>query len=574
MIYFKKMFKFMRPYIASYSIGIFLYNSQGFASNLAIGLIGRNILAGIMSGSTNDIITGALFALITFIVLFSLVGLGIYLGNRALLYAIMDLKQKLFRCFMKTDLETSQSSHSGEGIAAINTEANTAANLYWNAASSLLNPIITATFSAATLFIIDFRMGFAAVGLGIFTYFTQSRFIKPLAKIGKERLDVNANTVKDASDIFQGAVSIRAFNMQDTVLENSTNSINRLKILDFRQAFISMWQTLFTTVQGWLALAVTFGFGGWLVATGRLDFPALLLVLPLIQGVSSDMGNIGQAIAGLQPPLEAAKRVFAIMDNVPASKDNGIKEFNSFDIKIDGLNFKYKNAEQNTLNNINLDIAQGEMVAFVGPSGSGKSTLLRVMVGFYERDDLSMILGGTSSNNANFASWRNNFAYVDQSCKLFDMSIKENISMGCKGKVDNSEIIEASKRAFAHGFIEQLEEKYDSSCGEKGASLSGGQKQRIAIARALVKGSKILVFDEATSALDADSERYVMETIESLRNDHTILITTHNLSNIITADKIVVMDNGIIIEVGKHDDLLAQKGLYHELFTKNLNKME
>ncbi|MCL2592865.1 MAG: ATP-binding cassette domain-containing protein, partial [Defluviitaleaceae bacterium] len=129
-------------------------------------------------------------------------------------------------------------------------------------------------------------------------------------------------------------------------------------------------------------------------------------------------------------------------------------------------------------------------------------------------------------------------------------------------------------RAFAHGFIEQLEEKYDSSCGEKGASLSGGQKQRIAIARALVKGSKILVFDEATSALDADSERYVMETIESLRNDHTILITTHNLSNIITADKIVVMDNGIIIEVGKHDDLLAQKGLYHELFTKNLNKME
>jgi ABC-type multidrug transport system fused ATPase/permease subunit len=141
--------------------------------------------------------------------------------------------------------------------------------------------------------------------------------------------------------------------------------------------------------------------------------------------------------------------------------------------------------------------------------------------------------------------------------------------MGRKGIVDDADMIASAKQAFAHDFIEELEQKYESPCGEQGNTLSGGQKQRIAIARALIKGSPILVFDEATAALDADSEKYVMDTIESLRNDHTILITTHNLENIITADKIVVMDNGKIVETGKHDELMAKNGVYYSLYTIN-----
>ena len=570
MTYIKKMFGFMRPYMFPYCVGTFLSNSQSFVFNFLIGLVGSRVMAGAVAGDTNSITMGILLTLGVFAGLLALVGLGRYLQHHTRLLAVMDLKQKLFRSFMQRGLESSQSSHSGEGIAAINTDADVAQRIYAYSLSPLVGPVIATALSSVTLFIIDLRLGLVAIGLGAFAFFIQSRFFKPVAEIGKQRLESNAEAVKHISDIYQGAMSIRAYNMQEKTLERASSSMGSILLLDFRRAFISMWQQLFTTIQGWFALIATFGFGGWLVATGQLDFPLLLLALPLFEGITSDMGRIGEAVSDMQPPIEAAKRVFAIIDNAPASEDRGSLDFDGSALHIKDLNFKYQNAEDNTLFDINLDVNVGEMVAFVGESGSGKSTILRILAGFYEREHLGMTLGGTSSEAVSIAAWRQKFAYVDQSCKLFDMTIRENIALGRKGNADDDAIITAAKQAYAHDFIEGLDEKYNSPCGEKGASLSGGQKQRISIARALLKGSPILVFDEATSALDRESERYVMDTIESLRSSHTILITSHNLAIITSADKIVVMDKGRIAEVGKHDELMAKSGLYYKLFTTKI----
>jgi len=560
----------MRPYKFIYGFGMLFYNTQNFVGSFITGLVSMLIMAGILAGDTGQIVRGAFLSIGLYAGFLALVGLGIYIGEYAFLYARLDFKRVLFRSYIKSGLEASQSTHSGEGIAKMNTESDMAtADVYWNVTSAIVSIIFTFVLSGITLFIIDWRMGFVAIGLGLLGLFAQSRFIKPVAQIGKERLDANSVAITGISDIFQGAISIRAFNKQDKILDDTSQKMNALKLLDLRQAFISMWQNLFTTVQGWLAIIITFGFGGWLVADGQLEFPTLLLILPLLQAISEAMGGVGTAIARLQAPLEAAKRIFEVIDNTPVTMEKGSMKFDGSALQISNLSFKYQNAEDNTLHDINLDINVGAMVAFVGASGSGKSTILRILVGFYEREHLGLTLGGASSEAVNLNEWRNNFAYVDQSCKLFDMTIRENIRMGRKGTVEDEAIISASKQAFAHDFIEELEQKYDSPCGEKGSTLSGGQKQRIAIARALIKGSPILVFDEATAALDADSERYVMDTIESLRNNHTILITTHNLQNIVTADKIVVMDKGRIVEIGKHDELMAKNGVYYGLYTTN-----
>ena len=205
------------------------------------------------------------------------------------------------------------------------------------------------------------------------------------------------------------------------------------------------------------------------------------------------------------------------------------------------------------------------MVAFVGPSGSGKSTLLRTITGMYDREEMDIRLGNKNYQECDQKSWHSKFAYVDQSCKLFDMTIAENIALGAGGEAPIEQIKQSAIKAAADSFINELPEGYNSECGEKGSTLSGGQKQRIAIARAVCRKAPILVFDEATSALDAESERNIMETIETLRKDHTILITTHNLHNIEKADKIVVLNEGKITQTGTHEELSKTKGIYATL---------
>jgi len=547
-----------------------MYSAQGFVFPFAMALLSGNIMASIVAGDSGMVISAVINFAVMGGVFFVLLGAGIYNYIIAVEKIMMDVKRALFRKFTKSGLEDAAVTHSGEGIAAINTDADTARGAFSQPLTEFLNCTLGIVGSSIVIFAVDWRLGTGAFVVGIISFIMQHRFTAPLARIGKDRLEANADAVKTASNIFSGAMVMRVYNMQSRALILFDADNKRLKLLDFKRGFIEMWRGLFTTMQGWMSLAVTFALGGWLVATGRLEFHMLMIVLGMFENLVNSIGRIGRTYADLQVPIAGAKRVFSILDKGTYGQKNSIKEEKlpgGYTLSLQNLSFTYLDAESSTLSDISLTISENEMVAFVGESGSGKSTLLRSIIGMYERNDFEMELGGVCFNEMSVKSWRRNFAYVDQSCKLFDMSIRENISMGLGGKADENVITAAAKRAAAHDFIMGLEGGYDAPCGEKGATLSGGQKQRLAIARALLKGSPVLVFDEATAALDADSENYVMETIHSQRNDHTILITTHNLKNIITADKIVVMDKGRIVEIGKHDELVARKGLYYKLLT-------
>lgn len=293
----------------------------------------------------------------------------------------------------------------------------------------------------------------------------------------------------------------------------------------------------------------------------------ILLLFSLFQPLK----NLTNVVNELQNGLASADRVFAIMDikSDIQDVDNAfkVKDLNS-SLSFNDVSFTYGNKDEKVLNNINFKINKGEIFALVGPSGAGKSTLVDLIPRFYDTMSGSIKIDGKDIKDLELKSLRSLMGIVTQETFLFDDTVKANISYGVEN-ISDDEIKDASKAANAHEFIKKLPDGYNTIIGERGVSLSGGQKQRIAIARAIVKNPPILILDEATSSLDSESEKHVQSAIENLMSERTVFVIAHRLSTVHNANKILVLENGQIVQEGKHDDLINVDGLY-----KQLHKMQ
>lgn len=291
-------------------------------------------------------------------------------------------------------------------------------------------------------------------------------------------------------------------------------------------------------------------------------FMSFLTAMLLLLQAARPLANIN---AQLQRGIAAAESVFGVLDT-PAERDTGSKilERVKGNIEYKDVSFAYKPG-QNVLNNINLSINSGESVAFVGRSGSGKTTLVHLLPRFYDRQSGIIAIDGHDTAEIRLDSLRSHIALVSQHVTLFNDTIAHNIAYGDLDSVSEEDIRRAAKAAHALEFIEQLPEGFDTLVGENGVLLSGGQRQRLAIARAILKDAPILILDEATSALDTESERHIQAAMREVMKDRTTLIIAHRLSTIESADKIVVLDAGRVVEVGSHSELLSQGGMYDKL---------
>ena len=270
--------------------------------------------------------------------------------------------------------------------------------------------------------------------------------------------------------------------------------------------------------------------------------------------------------ADLQKGIAAAESVFKLVD-MKEEKDTGTFTVDraSGNIQFSNVSFCYESGDSHALKNIELTVRAGQTVAFVGRSGSGKSTLLNLLPRFYDLTSGSILLDGHDISDYKLDNLRSQFAYVGQDIVLFNDSVANNIAYGSFLNADHSQVRKAAERAYAHDFIMEMSDGYETMVGERGLMLSGGQRQRIAIARALLKDAPILILDEATSALDSESEKYIQRSFEELMKNRTTLIIAHRLSTIENADLIVVMDEGSIVEMGSHKELLQSGGHYASL---------
>ena len=269
----------------------------------------------------------------------------------------------------------------------------------------------------------------------------------------------------------------------------------------------------------------------------------------------------------IQKGVAAAESIFKIADEA-VERDTGTRPLSRVkgDIAFHDVCFEYGTSNRSILKNINFTVEAGKTVAFVGKSGGGKSTLMNLIPRFYEINAGEITIDGVSTNVYPLAELRSQFAFVSQDTILFDDTVANNIAYGLPAPVDREKIIAAAEAAHATEFILQLPQGFDSKIGEDGVLLSGGQRQRIAIARALLKDAPILILDEATASLDVHAERHIQMALEDLMKDRTVLIIAHRLSTVENADRIIVLDEGDIVETGTHHSLLENEGVYAALY--------
>ena len=439
----------------------------------------------------------------------------------------------------------------------------------------MFKEFLTVIILTAILFKVDYILALISLILLPLIIRVVRKYTKKIRKYGRERQDTTGKVTAFTQETLSGIFVIKAFNNTDFVIDKYKDLTKE----EFEQAYkttkikakVSPINEVITTFM--VLLVVLYG-GYQILVTKKITSGDLISFVTALGLMHQPLKRLISKNNDLQDSLPSADRVVEIFDEKIETDVFG--EAVKFDekiqnIKFENVNYKYDDSNEYVLKNINLDVKAGEIVAFVGKSGSGKTTLVNLLARFFNTDEGSVTVNGVNVKNIPLKIYRNKFAIVPQETFLFGGTIKENISFG--KEVTDEEIITAAKMANAYNFIqEDLPNKFETEVGERGALLSGGQKQRIAIARALIKNPEIMILDEATSALDSESEKLVQDALDSLMEGRTTFVIAHRLSTIVRADKIVVMDNGEIKEIGTHSELIAMNGIYKNLYDIQFNE--
>ena len=439
----------------------------------------------------------------------------------------------------------------------------------------MFKEFLTVLVLTARMFQVDYILALVSLILLPLIIRVVRKFTKKIRKYGRERQDTTGKVTAFTQETLSGIFVIKAFNNTDFVIDKYKDLTKE----EFEQAYkttkvkakVSPINEVITTFM--VLLVVLYG-GYQILVAKNITSGDLISFVTALGLMHQPLKRLISKNNDLQDSLPSADRVVEIFDEkIETDVFGEAVEFNEKiqNIKFENVNYKYDDSNEYMLKNINLDVKAGEIVAFVGKSGSGKTTLVNLLARFFNTDEGSITVNGVNIKNIHLGVYRNKFAIVPQETFLFGGTIKENISFG--KEVTDEEIVSAVKMANAYNFIqEDLPNKFETEVGERGALLSGGQKQRIAIARALIKNPEIMILDEATSALDSESEKLVQEALDSLMEGRTTFVIAHRLSTIVRADKIVVMENGEIKEIGTHSELIAMNGIYKNLYDIQFNE--
>jgi len=508
---------------------------------------------------------------------FSMKGASLYAARTILINisnnVVRTMQTELASCILKSDISTIESKHSGKYIAHFFYDVSQVSQLVGSGVLNLMKDSLTLIVLVGLMFYQNWNLALFALIMMPLAAFVAKSLGKRINKAVGESTKIEGSLTSYLSEVIKGTRMIKIYQQENFEFDRSAKKIDERMNIQIKIGKILIRATPIMEVMTGIMIATFIYYSGFMIANGQMQInnffsflTAMMLAYQPIRSLATINMLFNQGAVG-------ANRVFNVIDAEPSIKEVisapklNVKKGN---IKFEKVSFSYPNTRDQAVKNIDLSIDGGTTAALVGHSGAGKSTIINLLPRFYDPKNGAVYIDEQNINSITLSSLRKSLSMVSQDIILFDDTVHANIAYA-KMDASEEEIIKACDFAAATEFIEKLPQKFETIIGENGIRLSGGQKQRISIARAVLKNTPIILLDEATSSLDAESEEKVQNAVMKLTKNKTTLVIAHRLSTIIRADKIIVMNQGTISDIGTHSELLKNSMIYKNLYSKQLS---
>jgi len=485
-----------------------------------------------------------------------------------------DMQVDMFSSLIKADTKLIDNKHSGKFITNLTNDVDMITTLVSTAILNLFKDSLTLLGLLSVMFYQNWKLSLMAIIMIPLASIAARSLGKRIGKASDQQMDRAGILTSYLVEIFKNHKLTKIFQKESYEKNRATNFIDSLKEASRKINIVFVRASPIMEFLTGIMIACMIFVSAKLIANNELEVSNFFSFLAAMMLAYQPVRSLATLNIAVQQGISGAKRVLPVIDDTPEIiEKKGASElvFKKGEIKFENVNFSYLDDKASTLNSVSLNMPGEKMTALVGHSGAGKSTILNLIPRFYNIKNGDITIDNQSIYNSSIYSLRKGISLVSQDTTLFDDTIKNNISYA-NLDASQEEIEEAAKNSFANEFIEKLPNKYDTIIGENGIRLSGGEKQRLSIARAILKKSPIILLDEATSSLDAETENKIQKAIGYLTKGRTTIVIAHRLSTILNADKIYVIDKGLVIGEGKHEDLLKSSEIYKNFYEKQIKK--